>query len=552
MTACIADGSVSVGSFGVIPAILAAIEGSGVCGSCGVGLEAAEMGMPIPRLLTTLVWGMVEWLNCEILELTAVIGLIPSGKLPVLWGGAGDVLLLANTPKGGPDVSTPGGKGMLFAAEEDKNSGGSGIFELVANAPGNGWSPTEVGVFKTPGGRGGPEEEIDVAIDWGGLDDIGGVDREEVGVTARETIAFDDIAIGVGVLEMLADDEARIEGWGIGVELTGVTGVSLETTEDKGGELALIKDESLFVTIGDGDDLETWDGDILFASTEDGVVVGIVGEFSFGGGDGDAEWDLGGDGEGVFVWSIEVAAEGRVDAIILGMVEPVVITDVDFSWGWRTVLSDALVFLTVVGVVEGSGFLVKSVADEAIVVLVDAGEFVADKVDVPGCVKVVVVDDGSVSVEDVDRFECIGVSEEAAGMGVSEGATGMGVSDEDLDVSVSDAEADVTDGVVKDGRGSITDGAEITDGMADITDGVVDIPDGESETGGGSDTSDDVADIPDDVADISDGTADISDDVADITETADGLFSTTGSIITSSSRSVSSDYIFVLFYFLRT
>jgi hypothetical protein len=81
---------------------------------------------------------MVEWLNCEILELTAVIGLIPSGKLPVLCGGAGDVLLLGNTPKGGPDVSTPGGRGILFAAEEDKNSGGSGIFELVANAPGNG------------------------------------------------------------------------------------------------------------------------------------------------------------------------------------------------------------------------------------------------------------------------------------------------------------------------------------------------------------------------------------------------------------------------------
>ena len=76
-------------------------------------------------------------------------------------------------------------------------------------------------------------------------------------MTARDTIAFDDIAIGVGVAEMLADDEARIEGGGIGVELTGVTGVSLVTNEDRGGELALIKDVSLFVTIGEGDDLGT-------------------------------------------------------------------------------------------------------------------------------------------------------------------------------------------------------------------------------------------------------------------------------------------------------
>lgn len=59
---------------------------------------------------------------------------MPSGRMLVRCGS----VEVFNTPKGGPEVSTPGGKGMLFAAEEDKNSGGSGIFVLVAKAPGNG------------------------------------------------------------------------------------------------------------------------------------------------------------------------------------------------------------------------------------------------------------------------------------------------------------------------------------------------------------------------------------------------------------------------------
>ena len=58
-----------------------------------------------------------------------------------------------NTPGGGPEVKIPGGRGMLFAAEDERASGGSGILEI--KGPGNGLRPTDVGVVSTPGGNGG-------------------------------------------------------------------------------------------------------------------------------------------------------------------------------------------------------------------------------------------------------------------------------------------------------------------------------------------------------------------------------------------------------------
>lgn len=357
-------------------------------------------------------------------------------------------------------------------------------------------------MFKTPGGRGGPEEERDVGIVGGGREDIGGVDRDDVGVTARDTIAVVDNDICVGVLDMLAGEEAAIEVGLIGDELNGVRGTTLSTTDlggtgeedDKGGEFDVSKGEELVANIGAGEDLTNGAVDVVVRSTEDSVADdvisgGICGDFSKG--DDDTAGDAGGGGgEEVFDWSIVFAADGRVDAIILGIVDAV-ITDVGFICCCGVELCVLIAFIFDV-VVEDSGVLGIGVADE-----VDADEAVTDEaigvignavtfddilvkgvgvdVAVKGAtgrfVEVVGVVGGGVIVEVAGE----GVNDKIAGGDVKDGLAGVGVFDED-----------VSDGANKDVKGCITEG------------------------------------------------------VADITETAVGLFSSAGSIIISLSSFVSS------------
>jgi len=103
----------------------------------------------------------------------------------------------------------------LLAADDINASGGNGIFEFIE--PGNGCkSPGGVGVFNTPGGRGGIDDEV---VN-GGREDEGGV---SIAGEALIRDAIGALAVVIGCVEGIIAGECIDEG-GPDREFVGVIG----------------------------------------------------------------------------------------------------------------------------------------------------------------------------------------------------------------------------------------------------------------------------------------------------------------------------------------